>query len=1589
MERPTYPLPDKVERFIASIDAYEPTLLAAQEDQFRVFARFISRNLDGRYLDRHPPQQLLPDIEALMHAMRTRTPSDVRVQLRLTQDERGPRATLMTCMPDQRFIYSIVRLGLDALGLKIVRAFNGIVPVTRNAAGALTGVGAPDAIRESFIFVEIAGDDLAARAPDIERAIHGRLQAVRAVVEDFPAISELVQGLAEQFTALASSRPNHRAAYEDSARLLRWLLGDHFLFMGTKFLPAKGGAQKGTGPANLGIGRFDDWRGMHIDPAEHDVLEAGDLPPFLWFRKSRSESWMYRPGRTDHLLVECYDRQSGAPIGLLVIEGLFSYPALAEPRTAVPVLDRVIERLYAQLKATKGSHRWRTIRNAFNSLPLEYLFALPTEDVHKLVDQILEVDTDHKIQVHISCDEQQSIAFIFVALPRAYYSDELRSDIRRLLKQRFGASSVDDGVYAGNFESVTFHYFLTGMTALAAEDEAALRAQIEQLANPWVERLHEELAQLHGQDKARTLHARYLEAFPHRYREETSVARAAADIGMLESLADGAGFDCDIYREKADDALGVTRLRMFQVKDLLLSNILPILDNFGLVVIDQFPTAVHVPSGEDRTINTFRISGVVDMPCDLTSRRTRLRNAINAVVQGTMSNEPLNRLLLRADISWPQVVLVQAYVAYARQTGLPYGQVTVQEALLAHADVVRSLTEMFRAKFDPQLEGCAGEVVDEKRLQVLDRTRRAVLLQLDAVDDLTSDQVLRTIYNLIEATVRTNFYARTVESDPQLVLKFDPQLVHRMPDPRPYREIYVYHPEVAGLHLRGGPVARGGIRWSDRLLDFRTEVLGLAATQNLKNVLIVPRGAKGAFILRNAPTDLSARRAHADAMYKIFIGGLLDVTDNLVDGKPVTPKGVLIYDEKDHYLVVAADKGTAHLSDTANGLAEARGFWLGDAFASGGSHGYDHKKEAITSRGAWACVRRHFREVDLDPERDPIRVVGIGDMSGDVFGNGMLRSRSIRLLAAFDHRHIFLDPNPDAEKSYIARHQLFVTPRTSWESYPKELISKGGGVYPRSAKRIVLSAEVREALSIADEALSGPDLVRAILRAPVDLLWNGGIGTYIKSVGETHLDVGDPANDGVRIDAPEVRAKVLGEGGNLGVTSLGRVEMASHGVRLNTDAVDNSAGVDMSDHEVNLKILFQTAQARGSLQAGERDKLLETLKETVGEHCVHNNWMQSRMLSLDELRSKADSARFQRAIAFLAERTPFRRRDANLPGERIARMRAQKGEGLYRPELAVLCAYAKLDLRQELSLHAEAFPLDSLKEHLLSYFPKALHERFLQDIERHPLGDHIARMVLTNALIGDAGASWLPETSIMTGRSTADILHAYFAAEALLDARGLKGQVDALEAQLPAALEYRLRLRIQDAVESVCNWLLHRERPVQSGFYRTFPQATASLGEMLNLADPLEKDLAGSVVPGTLQKQAGVLSRIDDVLDVALLASDNEVQVSRAARAFYLVGKKTGIYPMMRNIFETTSTDDLDRPARVGLRDQLRFNLLALSALLLKQEADLQQLSAHAQGWLEALGREVTPLDGGERPLSNLVMAAERIKRRRLQLQAK
>ncbi len=1567
---------DRIESFISAIDAYEPRDPNTPADEFRVFARFLSRAVDGRYLDRHPPHELLPDIERLLLHSLVRKRDEVSIQIELSElDER--RGVLHNCTYDQLFLYSTIRLALDHLEVKSFRALNGVIPMERDEDGRLLSVGKSDAGRESFVWMEIECNGLAQRREEIENVLRDRLEMLQRSVEDFYEMRAALDRVADRFDSLGGSEHEFALEFRDGARFLRWLRDEHFIILGTHYVPT---LVNGEAPLkNYGTGKSGDWSLFEQEARERLTNGESRRPPFLWVRKSNKAAWVYRPGRTDLILVEYHDA-AGNPSGLMVIEGLFSFQASSEPRTNIPLLDRVIDDLYHEMQATKGTHRYRTIRNAFNSLPLEYLFSLSRDDVREIVERVLEADSERRLQIHISVDSEQASAFVFVALPRTHYNDELRSDIRRLLKETFNATSVDDGVYAGDVDSVTFHYFLTGVAPLAPESESLLKRAIDHLASPWSDRLWEELSNRFETGEARKLQNLYQEAFSARYREESSIRRTVSDIELLEGLTGDRTFDCDVYREPSDERLDVTRLRLYESRPILLSEILPILDNFGLVVIDQFPTRVHVPGRAEQRISTFRIGGVEGMKVDLMSRRRRLRSAINAVVSGKMADEELNRLLLRADIPWNYVVLMRAYTSYARQLGIQFGLFTIRDVLLRNGDVVRALTELFRAKFDPDYGDLHSTEVSEDRMAMVARAHSSLDSLLEGVSELVSDQVLRWFANLIDATVRTNFYSRA-DHEAHVALKFDPSKISRMPDPRPYREVYVHHPLVAGLHLRGGPVARGGIRWSDRPLDYRTEVLSLMATQVLKNVLIIPTGAKGAFILKNPPADLDQRRRMADVMYRIFIGGILDVSDDIVDGQVVTPPRVIRYEDPDAYLVVAADKGTAHLSDTANEVALDRGFWLGDAFASGGSTGYDHKKEGITARGAWECVRRHFRELAIDPKCDEFTVAGIGDMSGDVFGNGLLRSRKAKLFAAFDHRHVFIDPDPDPEKSFEARLRLFETKGSSWSDYPAEAMSAGAGVYSRKAKSIELSLEARTLLGLDDTPLSGNDLVQAVLRLPVDLLWNGGIGTYIKSYEETHFEAGDAANDLVRVDAADVRARVIGEGGNLGITQRGRVELARKGVHLNTDAVDNSAGVDLSDHEVNLKILFQSPKRRGDLSESQRLDWLVKLKEEACDMVLHNNWLQSRMISIDVLRSKRDVARFGRAINFLTGQLGVRRRDAVLPSDRVLEERRENGLGLMRPEIAVLGAMAKQHIRRELE-DARELVMPRIGDHLRAYFPERVLAAFEQDVMEHPLATEAARTVLLNGILTDAGSTWLSEALLRTGGNTEQIVIAHFDALELLDGPRFKGAIDACEEDVSAEVEYGLRLTFESAVERATDWLMRLSRRPRSDFKNTLAEAKATVCEQLDpdqiaALNARARALEGA---GELADEIARLNSIDRILDIASVADRAEVPVPVAGTFHRMVGASTGLLDLVRRTYDEHEVID-ETPANFALRDRIRRHLVAMAATVAREESAPEAIGGPTLDFLDSLRRELVPFQAGSDSISNLAIAADRVER--------
>ncbi|NHC14863.1 NAD-glutamate dehydrogenase, partial [Motilibacter deserti] len=1004
---------------------------------------------------------------------------------------------------------------------------------------------------------------------------------------------------------------------------------------------------------------------------------------------------------------------------------------------------------------------------------------------------------------------------------------------------------------------------------------------------------------------------------------------------------------------------GAARLKLYRDAPVSLSKVLPLLARMGVDVDDERPYEIEAADGPRGWVYDLGLrydAGLLQPgPEARASAVRRFQEAFVAVWRGHADSDGFNALVLRAGLSWRQVVLLRAYTRWLRQVGLPFSQVYVQQALLRNAGIAELLVQLFTARHDP--------AVVDGREDVAEGLAARIRQEIDAVEALDDDRILRAFLAVVLATLRTNYFRVGADGRPgaALALKLDPRQVPDCPEPRPAFEVWVHSPDVEGVHLRFGPVARGGLRWSDRPEDFRTEVLGLVKAQAVKNAVIVPVGAKGGFVVRRPPAvpgDREAVFAEGVRCYKAFIGGLLDITDNIVQtsgrSEVVPPAGVVRRDGEDAYLVVAADKGTATFSDIANGVAADYGFWLGDAFASGGSAGYDHKAMGITARGAWESVKRHFRELGVDPQRESVTAVGIGDMSGDVFGNGMLLSRQLKLVAAFDHRHIFLDPDPDPAVSFAERERLFRLPRSSWADYDTALLSAGGGVHPRSAKRIAIPAQVRERLGLPEgtAVLSPVELIRAILQAPVDLLWNGGIGTYVKASTETAGDVGDKANDPVRIDGAQLRCRVVGEGGNLGLTQLGRIEAAQGGVRINTDAIDNSAGVDTSDHEVNIKVLIDAAIRDGALPAGERGDVLAAMEDDVARLVLRENYAQNALLGMGRMQAAAMLPVHERLVRRLEERGVLDRRLERLPsGKEIATRRAE-GKGLTSPEYAVLIAYVKNTLNAELL--ATSLPDEAWTAQLLaSYFPPLLVERLGDRLETHPLRREIVTTVLVNGLVDRTGVSAVFRAQEETGAPAEDVVRAYVLAGETFALGSFWREIEALDEIVTPAAQGALLLEGRRLLDRAARWFLQSRPPafdVEQEWGRYAPVVSQMLprvpellrGRELQRLEEATDRLAQPGVPRPLAQRAAVLLHAFPLLDATDVARDADHGVEETAEVCFTLANRLEVDELLTAVSGLGRADRWQAMARSSLRYDLYGTLAALTADVLArtEEAD-------------------------------------------------
>ncbi len=1060
-----------------------------------------------------------------------------------------------------------------------------------------------------------------------------------------------------------------------------------------------------------------------------------------------------------------------------------------------------------------------------------------------------------------------------------------------------------------------------------------------------------------GEARAANLFDRYGEAFPHAYHDDYPPRTAVHDILRLESITDEQPLAMHLYQpaEIEGEAL---RFKVFGRQQAMpLSDIMPMLERMGLRVLSARPYQIEPREDDLYWITEFDMLPAFDGDVEVLTVKKSFQQAFAQVCNGEMENDGFNRLVLAARLNWREVVLLRAMCKYLLQTRMPFSQAYMENALATHPSIARQLVALFGIRFSP-----SEKQVEERSIQLVSDIGEA----LEQVANLDEDRILRNFLTLIQSMLRTNYYQLDDNGNPKAYLsfKFDPRELPTLPEPRPMFEIFIYSPRVEGVHLRGGLVARGGLRWSDRREDFRTEILGLMKAQMVKNAVIVPVGAKGGFVPKQLPSgdDRDALQAEVVECYKTFIRGLLDITDNLVEGQVVPPVQVVRHDGDDPYLVVAADKGTASFSDIANGLAQEYGFWLGDAFASGGSAGYDHKNMGITARGGWESVKRHFRELGLDTQIDTFTVIGIGDMSGDVFGNGMLLSQQIKLVAAFNHQHIFIDPDPDPALSFNERQRLFELPRSSWTDYDMTLISTGGGIYSRRAKSISLSEEARKALGTDIEIVTPNELISIIMKAPLDLLWNGGIGTYVKASSEQHSDAGDRTNDSVRVDASELRCKVIGEGGNLGFTQLARVEYSLNGGLINTDAIDNSGGVDCSDHEVNIKILLDQVVAGGDMTLKQRNQLLVDMTDEVAKLVLDHNYLQSQAISIATIQAPFLLSDHSRFIRRLEKEGRLQRKLEFLPNDEEITEREAREHGLTRPEIAIIIAYSKVRLFEEL-IASDVARDPYLSQELIAYFPKPIQDKFIEQMDQHPLKHEIIATQITNSLVNRMGGSFWTRTQEATGDHAADIARAYAVAREVFQVRYLWSEIEALDNQVDTEIQLRMLIETRRLLDHATLWLLRNRRPpinIAETIEQFQPAVTAIVEQHTKLLhsddrNALRERMRLYTDAGVSKSMALNIAGLETwycSLDITEVASDTDTDILAVAEMYFALSHKLELYWLAEQIKLLPRLNPWQRKARTGLLDELDSELRALTTQVLNSSSSADEAEVRINAWL-------------------------------------
>lgn len=1468
---------------------------------------------------------------------------------------------------DMPFLVDSLRIALGRLGLSPHLMLNCPIRIIRDKNNQITELSASADKKfkstsvETVFFVEIDRQSEQKVLDEVKEELSSVLSDISLTVNDWqPMKQRLTEVIAETKKA---KLPCSKEDQTESLAFLNWILDNNFTLMGYRSYDVQvlKGDMSLSANVESSLGLMKNSHGTkerlisRLSESAREIALGNNL---LILTNTNSRSRVHRPAHLDYIGIKRFDNK-GSVIGEERFIGLFGSAYYTNSALELPLIKSKVNDVCESSGFAHGSHAYKSLINILETYPRDEILQTNVAELLKNVLGILQMQERDYSGLFIRRDGFGRFYSCMVYVPRERYNTALRINTQALLQEAFGSDQeVEFTTYFSESAQARTHYIVRVKTTKADINVKEIEKNLNEAARSWDDKLIQALNSHKGEADGKALGRKYV-SFPQSYKDEVLPGSAIVDIEKFEALSDDNPLEMLFYQpqeEKADSRF--VKLKLFHLGDPLhLSDVLPMLENFGLRVIGESPYAIRTNEGETCWILDFSMLLTGDEKFNLEKVQSLFQNAFAKVWGGDLEDDGFNRLILGAELGGREVSILRAFAKYERQLGGTFSQSYIEDTFARYPNIAKLLIKSFNLRFDPAEKASA---------KVIAKVTSDIETSLDNVANLDDDRIIRRFVEMIAATIRTNYFQPNEKGEDKSYISFKilPEQITDIPQPIPKFEIFVYSPQVEGVHLRGGKVARGGLRWSDRREDFRTEVLGLVKAQQVKNTVIVPVGAKGGFVCKQLPNGSRAEIFEAGKeCYKTFIRGLLDITDNIISGEIVPPKNVIRHDEDDAYLVVAADKGTATFSDIANGISEEYNFWMGDAFASGGSVGYDHKGMGITAKGAWESVKRHFREMDIDCQSTDFTVVGVGDMAGDVFGNGMLLSKHIRLQAAFNHLHIFIDPTPNAAKTYKERDRLFNLPGCSWEDYEKSLISEGGGIFNRSAKSIKLTPQIKKMIGSQKQSMSPNELIQALLKMKVDLLWNGGIGTYVKGKKESHLEVGDRANDSLRINGNELQAKVVGEGGNLGLTQLGRIEFAANGGRINADSVDNVAGVDCSDNEVNIKILLNSLVQSGDLTVKQRNKLLHDMTDQVSDIVLEDCYRQTHSLSITTMRGVNQLKEQTRFIHELERAGKLDRELEFIPNDDELAERLAKGKGLTRPELSVLLAYSKMVLKEDL-VCPEVTDNPYYDQLLITAFPSQLQEKYRDQMQDHPLRAEIIATKLANNMCNDMGFNFVNRMQEETGAPVGEIANCYTMASRVFELSDIWSKIENLDNKMSTSVQTEMLFQLRRTVRRATRWFLrHRnnaftiEKAV--AFYGPTFKALAKNLHTYMVKDEVEqmsrvaKDLVNTGVPKLVATRISQLSTLFSAMDIAEIADMDGRSVDFVAELYFKLGVRLELHWFLDQITRQPVANHWQALARASFREELDWQQRSLTTVILKVDKESSDTESLLDNWFE------------------------------------